>query len=142
MSVENDTKTLKHQVEQAMKNIIFAMIALMLAPSLAMAGESNSKDDPILKVKNPNDVTALVVIGDFNEEMAEAEDLEDFEDAGGIVLGPGQTSEGVEVKAGNHTVSWFFIFDEDLPEDEDDFASTSVRVREGRDRTFRLPIVD
>lgn len=138
MRFEFNIETLKHQVVQAMKNIVFAMMALMLAPSFAMAGESNSKDDPVLKVRNRSNLTALVVIDDF-EGLEDADSLEDFQADGGIVLGPGDTSEGLEVKAGNHEVFWFYVIDEELPESDLDFEAQTVKVREGRDRTFTLP---
>lgn len=122
-----------------MKSLVFALMALVIAPSLAVAGGGNSKEDPTIRVRNNSDAAAFVVIDDFNDAMAEADTLEEFEAAGGIFLNPGETSDEVEVKAGTHNVFYFFTDGINLPEDENDFTSKSARVRAGQDAIIRIP---
>ncbi|WP_164102315.1 hypothetical protein [Candidatus Laterigemmans baculatus] len=127
-----------------MKNLALALIALLVAPSLAFAGESNSKDDPYLIVKNRTDYYVLVVLDDgFNEDMLDAlepddpeDQMEEFEDAGGTVLEPGESAK-FEVKAGKHTVNYFILYN-GVPDGPEDFDEIKTTVREGKDRTVYI----
>ncbi|WP_164102314.1 hypothetical protein [Candidatus Laterigemmans baculatus] len=123
-----------------MKNFALAMIALLIAPSMVFAGESNSKEDPHLVVKNRTDYYVLVVIDDgFNEDMLEAlepddpeDQMEEFEDAGGTVLEPGESAK-FEVKAGDHTVHYYVLYN-GVPDGPEDFDEIHTRVNKGKDR--------
>ena len=123
-----------------MRNFVFTMLALVIAPSLAMAGGGNSKEDPTLEVINNANRPALVVIDNFTNTMKDADTPAEFQEAGGFFLEEnGGSTDEQDVKAGGHTV--FYYYPEgpnDIPE-MDDFASISVIVAKDEEKVVYIP---
>ena len=126
-----------------MKNVVFALLALAMVPSLAQAGggSGNSKSDPKLILVNPSQTQSALVVVDAaqNPAAVNATTLAQFTNAGGVVLGPGE-SKGVKTKAGNHTIHTH-LFTPPLTSvpPQSAFTLRNVTVVSGQDLTVQLP---
>ena len=92
-----------------MRTLVLALLALVLVPSLAQAGGSGgTKQTGRVTVRNNGDEQLGVILDSTLPITATAEQ---FRNAGGRFVEPGQSVTFSNQKAGNHSVSAFFVND-------------------------------
>lgn len=114
-----------------MRSFLVAVLALALAPSMALAG-GGSKQTGTVKVTN-NGTEQLAVIANPSASIQAALasgtlDQATFTAAGGRIIGPGGVATFSNLKAGNNTIAAAYVSGTDIGA----VASTPVTVQKGK----------
>lgn len=120
-----------------MRTLLIAVLALAVAPSMAFAGGGGgTKASGTIEVTNNSQTgEQLAVILDAN--ASDFDDEQEFLDAGGRIIGPGETARFTNVRTGNHRLSVAFI-DDLTGEPGTPTTRNNVNVTRGKTLRFRV----
>jgi len=122
-----------------MRTVLVALLALALAPSIAMAGGGMKQIGTVRVKNNGSDTIAVVVDPSANLQTSLSSgtlDASTLLKAGGQFVGPGGTATFGGVRAGAHTVAAAFVSGTSAGSNVSTVASQSVTVKKGKTLTL------
>jgi len=125
-----------------MNKLAIALLLTCLAPSMALAGGGSTKSKGHLKFTNTSSGNYIYVLVDapFESLLDQSFNAAQFEDLGGRVLAPGESTTYSDLNSGNHRYVYASLPPQNTPDTEDfeDNGIQTINVRGGRTTTVNL----